>query len=103
MPKAGAVAQVKRLLLTEDHTPRWQYDCQNCKFSWCCGPLCACWANFGKMPKWRAQEVHKWQAKWRRLCKLRDTLPLKEYDRIMDEFRRRVREHDTSYRHVRSE
>jgi hypothetical protein len=25
-----------------EHKPRWQYDCGNCKFSWCCGPTCSC-------------------------------------------------------------
>jgi hypothetical protein len=24
------------------HAPRWQYDCGNCKFAWCCGPTCSC-------------------------------------------------------------
>ena len=22
--------------------PRYQYDCDRCKFSWCCGPACSC-------------------------------------------------------------
>jgi len=26
----------------EKHEPRWQYDCINCKFNWCCGYLCYC-------------------------------------------------------------
>ena len=26
----------------EGHCPRWRYDCGRCKFSWNCGPLCAC-------------------------------------------------------------
>lgn len=100
MPKAGAIAQVKRLLLAEDHTPRWQYDCQNCKFAWCCGPLCACWSDFGPAPKWRRTEVHKWQAKWRRLCKLRGTLTLKEYDRKMDQLKLQVERFDSSFKYV---
>lgn len=24
------------------HEPRHRYDCERCKFSWCCGPTCAC-------------------------------------------------------------
>lgn len=24
------------------HEPRWRFDCSRCKFSWCCGPRCAC-------------------------------------------------------------
>lgn len=24
------------------HKPRHRYDCERCKFSWCCGPTCAC-------------------------------------------------------------
>ena len=29
---------------------RWKYDCGHCKFSWCCGPLCACGTG-SKNPK----------------------------------------------------
>lgn len=24
------------------HNPRYAYDCENCKFTWCCGPTCHC-------------------------------------------------------------
>jgi hypothetical protein len=24
------------------HNPRYPYDCERCKFSWCCGYKCAC-------------------------------------------------------------
>ena len=30
------------LVADVDHKPRYQYDCKNCKFSWCCGPECSC-------------------------------------------------------------
>lgn len=38
------------------HHPRWKYDCERCKFAWCCGPQCACHLE-GKMPKKRREEV----------------------------------------------
>lgn len=25
-----------------EHKPRYQYDCNRCKFKWCCGYCCAC-------------------------------------------------------------
>jgi hypothetical protein len=24
------------------HDPKYLYDCDNCKYSWCCGPTCHC-------------------------------------------------------------
>lgn len=24
------------------HNPRYQYDCERCKYHWCCGPTCQC-------------------------------------------------------------
>ena len=35
--------------------PRWKYDCGHCKFSWCCGPQCACLPGL----KWGRQSVIK--------------------------------------------
>jgi hypothetical protein len=26
----------------DPHAPRYQYDCERCQFSWCCGPTCSC-------------------------------------------------------------
>ena len=40
------------------HAPRWQYDCERCKFAWCCGPQCACHIK-GKMPKKRKRETDR--------------------------------------------
>ena len=42
----------------QGHAPRWKYDCERCKFAWCCGPQCACHIE-GKMPKKRRAEVNK--------------------------------------------
>lgn len=25
-----------------NHDPKYKYDCENCKYSWCCGPVCLC-------------------------------------------------------------
>jgi hypothetical protein len=34
---------MKRIIMTNiNHNPRYRYDCENCKFSWCCGYSCAC-------------------------------------------------------------
>lgn len=30
------------LVADVEHKPSYQYDCKNCKFSWCCGPECSC-------------------------------------------------------------
>lgn len=32
------------------HTPRWQYDCDRCKFAWCCGSLCSCHLQRSGLP-----------------------------------------------------
>jgi len=26
----------------EVHAPRFAFDCENCKYNWCCGYACAC-------------------------------------------------------------
>lgn len=64
--------------------PRWPYDCDRCKFSWCCGPKCKCNYTFhidddnvgepnkfGKVhgilptPEYRLKEVKQIVFKWR--------------------------------------
>jgi hypothetical protein len=44
-----------------EHKPRWPFDCTRCKFSWCCGPTCACGVAqelpLTSTPKNRLQEV----------------------------------------------
>ena len=49
------------------HAPRYKRDCARCKFSWCCGELCACHIS-GKppTPKTRREEVEMLQETWRR-------------------------------------
>jgi hypothetical protein len=32
------------------HAPREQYDCDRCKFSWCCGSLCSCHLQLASLP-----------------------------------------------------
>jgi len=55
----------------KNHNPRYLYDCDRCKFNWCCGPLCACALNLGadrgfkENPK-RQAEVEKLQHNWRK-------------------------------------
>lgn len=41
------------------HNPRYAYDCDPCKFNWCCGPTCAClfFGTLPKPPKARQREV----------------------------------------------
>lgn len=36
------MAEAVRRAFDGSPIPRWPYDCKNCKFSWCCGPLCHC-------------------------------------------------------------
>ena len=31
------------------HNPQYKYDCDNCKFNWCCGYVCAC--NLRQLPE----------------------------------------------------
>ena len=31
--------------------PRWEFDCGHCKFSWSCGPVCACDRHVKPNPK----------------------------------------------------
>lgn len=44
-----------------NHAPRYQYDCDRCKFSWCCGPTCVCVlasrTNLPEPPRERQDEV----------------------------------------------
>ena len=45
----------------EDHNPRYIYDCVQCKFNWCCGPMCECVVerdNLPMCPDWRKKEVN---------------------------------------------
>jgi hypothetical protein len=40
------------------HRPRYKFDCERCKFHWCCGPLCSCVLHEMKNPpKKRREEV----------------------------------------------
>jgi hypothetical protein len=48
--------------------PHYEYDCGHCRFSWCCGPLCAC-AMAHKVPKAplkRRRQVQQAQYRWRK-------------------------------------
>lgn len=47
------------LVADVEHRPRYQYDCKNCKFSWCCGPTCSCSLKhrFSDPPRKRQDEV----------------------------------------------
>lgn len=51
----------KRLKLAaseKGHNPRWRFDCNNCKFNWCCGPTCACvLSSMSDPPSARQREV----------------------------------------------
>lgn len=48
------------------HDPRHEYDCERCKFSWCCGYLCACVLREALLPlKELAAEVERLQEEWR--------------------------------------
>jgi hypothetical protein len=46
--------------------PRHEYDCAHCRYSWCCGPLCACVPGIAKAPPKRHAEVLRLQRNWRR-------------------------------------
>jgi len=53
---------------TQNHNPRFVYDCGHCKFSWNCGPLCSCvLASRTKLPEdpARKAEVELAQEAWR--------------------------------------
>jgi hypothetical protein len=54
--------------LKEETHPRFAYDCDQCRFNWCCGPLCACLPGLKKAPRFRARQVAQMQADWRRRC-----------------------------------
>lgn len=42
------------------HNPRYKYDCDRCKFNWCCGPLCRCvLKGYQNAPPHRMKEVNK--------------------------------------------
>jgi hypothetical protein len=52
----------------EWHSPRYSYDCDNCKFNWNCGPLCACHLahqGYPEPPPKRAAEVARLLGEWR--------------------------------------
>jgi len=51
-----------------DRVPRYRYDCEQCKFSWCCGPTCHCILpreRYADPPPERQAEVDKAVAEWR--------------------------------------
>lgn len=61
----------QRAKLPVVHAPRYQYDCDHCKFNWCSGPLCACALNLTNAkvppaPAKRAREVAELQEAWRK-------------------------------------
>ena len=37
--------------MSEEISPRWEFDCGHCRFSWCCGPVCACLGSAKPNPK----------------------------------------------------
>lgn len=44
----------------DEHNPRYQYDCENCKFHWCCDETCSCGLRrkgFPNPPEKRKHEV----------------------------------------------
>ena len=34
----------------EKHVPKHKYDCENCKFNWCCGFSCNCVLTYAAEP-----------------------------------------------------
>lgn len=34
-------------------SPRWEFDCGHCRFSWCCGPVCSC-------GRWKPRKGQMW-------------------------------------------
>ena len=53
------------------HAPRWKYDCERCKFAWCCAPQCMCSPLIkGKMPKKRRAEVKRAEEMYQRRGKM---------------------------------
>lgn len=46
--------------------PRHRYDCDRCKYSWCCGPLCQCGLHgVPQAPEERLIEVAQLLGDWR--------------------------------------
>lgn len=41
------------------HAPKYQYDCTNCKFSWCCGKMCSCVLSRDKLPDPPEERKHE--------------------------------------------
>lgn len=39
------------------HNPKYRFDCENCKFNWCCGPTCTCNLNNVPEPPLRIQKM----------------------------------------------
>jgi hypothetical protein len=49
------------------HNPRWKYDCERCKFHWCCGPTCYCGLrDLPRTPPERMREVRNAERRWKR-------------------------------------
>lgn len=64
-----------RLPVTDRH-PAHKYDCDVCKFSWCCGPLCACLlSGAAEPPKKRADEIERLHKAWRTTLKNENSPP----------------------------
>jgi hypothetical protein len=53
-------------MIDEGHNPRWLYDCDRCKFHWCCGPTCYCVLHdLPHPPPERQREVDRLTEEWR--------------------------------------
>jgi hypothetical protein len=48
-----------------EHKPRFRYDCENCKYNWCCGHLCACALENLPSVDFIEQQVAIKQEQWR--------------------------------------
>ena len=46
-----------------EHAPKFEYDCEHCKFNWCCGLACVCVVgdkmNLPEPPIERKKEVNE--------------------------------------------
>jgi hypothetical protein len=68
-PKESGTTTRRRLTVVTEreredgHEPRWEYDCERCKFNWNCGPTCRClirgphYAHLPATPPRRQREV----------------------------------------------
>lgn len=61
------------------HEGKHRYDCKDCKFNWCCGPLCACHI-LTPAPKQRQKDINWIQGVWRKSRNRGETLPNDEQE-----------------------